>query len=260
MSGSVSPRPTRPRVIAHRGASGTLPENTLPAYALAVEQRADMIEIDLHRTRDGAVVIAHDEGLERLGGRGEIADATLSEVRDLDAGNGEHVPTLDEVIGRFGSQIPFNLELKRGTRGDYPGLPAAALQAVEARDLLGETLFSSFYDSVLNEVRSESRAARIALLISPRDPARAFERARALGAEALNPWVGLAQPELIEEAHAEGLAVYVFTVDSEEDMRRLLDLGVDGLFTNHPDRLRAIVGHPEANFTQLSKNSNETRF
>lgn len=250
MTGPVSPRPCRPRVIAHRGASGTLPENTLPAYALAVEQRADMIEIDLHRTRDGAVVIAHDEGLERLGGRGEIADATLSEVRDLDAGNGERVPTLDEVLDRFGTQIPFNLELKRGTRADYPGLPAAALEAVETRDLLGQTLFSSFYDSVLSGVRGASRAARIGLLLSPRDPSRAFERARAVGAEALNPWIGLARRELIQEAHAEGLAVYVFTVDAEEDMRRLLDLGVDGLFTNHPDRLRALVGPSEGNSTQ----------
>ncbi len=250
MTGPVSPRPWRPRVIAHRGASGTLPENTLPAYALAVEQRADMIEIDLHRTRDGAVVIAHDEGLERLGGRGEIADATLSEVRDLDAGNGERVPTLDEVLDRFGTQIPFNLELKRGTRADYPGLPAAALEAVETRDLLGQTLFSSFYDSVLSGVRGASRAARIGLLLSPRDPSRAFERARAVGAEALNPWIGLARRELIQEAHAEGLAVYVFTVDAEEDMRRLLDLGVDGLFTNHPDRLRALVGPYEGNSTQ----------
>lgn len=250
MTGPVSPRPCRPRVIAHRGASGTLPENTLPAYALAVEQRADMIEIDLHRTRDGAVVIAHDEGLERLGGRGEIADATLSEVRDLDAGNGERVPTLDEVLDRFGTQIPFNLELKRGTRADYPGLPAAVLEAVETRDLLGQTLFSSFYDSVLSGVRGASRAARIGLLLSPRDPSRAFERARAVGAEALNPWIGLARRELIQEAHAEGLAVYVFTVDAEEDMRRLLDLGVDGLFTNHPDRLRALVGPSEGNSTQ----------
>ncbi len=74
-----------------------------------------------------------------------------------------------------------------------------------------------------------------------------------MGAEALNPWIGLARRELIEEAHAEGLAVYVFTVDAEEDMRRLLDLGVDGLFTNHPDRLRALVGSPGENFPQTAR-------
>ena len=88
----------RPLVIAHRGASGYLPENTLPAYERAVAQNADMIEIDLHRTCDGAIVVAHDADLTGLGGRGEIADVTLSEVRTLDAGGGECVPTLDEVL------------------------------------------------------------------------------------------------------------------------------------------------------------------
>ena len=93
--------PVRPAlVIAHRGASRERPENTLPAYALAVEQGADMIEIDLHRTRDGALVVAHDAELAGLGGRGEIADATLGQVRALDAGAGERVPTLDEVLLR----------------------------------------------------------------------------------------------------------------------------------------------------------------
>jgi glycerophosphoryl diester phosphodiesterase len=102
------------KVIAHRGASGELPENTLPAYRRAVAQRADMIEIDLHRTRDGAIPITHDATLAHLGGRGEIADATLAEVRALDAGGGERVPLLHEVLDEFGPQIPLNLELKVG--------------------------------------------------------------------------------------------------------------------------------------------------
>jgi glycerophosphoryl diester phosphodiesterase len=237
-------RPPRFQVIAHRGASGELPENTLPAYELAVEQGADMIEIDLHRTRDGAIAIAHDEELSGLGGRGEIADATIDEVRALDAGGGERVPTLEEVLDRFGSRVPFNLELKRGSRGDYPGLEAAALEAVERRGLLGDTLFSSFFDPVLARLREQSPSARIGFLLSPRDPDRPLERARAVGAEALNPWLGMATAELVDAAHAEGLAVYVFTVDAEDDMRRLLDLGVDGLFTNFPDRLRALLDSP----------------
>jgi len=213
-------RPAVPLVIAHRGASGTLPENTLAAYERAVLERADMIEIDLHRTRDGGIPITHDEDLAGLGGRGEIADATLAEVCALDAG-GEPVPTLDAVLDRFGARIPFNLELKRGTREEYAGLEADALWAVVRRGL--------------------SAAARVGLLLSPRRPERPLERARALAAEALHPWKGMATPELVGAAHAEGLAVYVFTVDDEAEMRRFLDLGVDGLFTNHPARLRALV-------------------
>ncbi len=231
-------------MIAHRGASAQRPENTLPAYALAVEQRADMIEIDLHLTRDGAVVITHDESLAGLGGAGEIADATLAEVRALDAGGGERVPTLDEVLDGFGSAIAFNLEIKWGGKGLYPGLEEIALEAVTSRGLLERTLFSSFKDPVLAKLRALSGEARLALLLSPRDAARPVERARAVGAEALNPWFRLVTGGLVEDAHAAGLAVFPYTVDPERQMRRLLDLGVNGLFTNHPARMRRLVDSP----------------
>lgn len=242
MSRTDARRPGKPRVIAHRGASAYRPENTLPAYELAVEQAADMIEVDLHRTRDGAVVIAHDAELERIGGRGEIGDATLAEVRALDAGGGERVPTLDELLDRFGARIPFNLELKQASAGPYAGLPAATVAAVRARGLEGRTLYSSFYDPVLHELRGVDPEARIALLLSCRSPAAWPERARALGAEAVNPELPLVDRAFVERAHGEGLAVYVFTVDPLPEMERLLGLGVDGLFTNVPDRMRRLVG------------------
>jgi glycerophosphoryl diester phosphodiesterase len=232
---------SRALVIAHRGASAHRPENTLPAYALAIEQGCDMIEIDLHRTRDGTFVVTHDEDLTGLGGRGEIADASLAEVRALDAGGGERVPILEEVLDRFGHRVPFNLELKRGRRSEYEGLEAGALTEVERRGLLARTLFSSFYDPVLVRLRALSAGARIGFLVSRRYPERALERARAVGAEALHPELSLVSPGLVEAAHGEGLAVHVFTVDDEAEMRRLLDLGVDGLFTNRPDRMRRVL-------------------
>jgi glycerophosphoryl diester phosphodiesterase len=233
-----------PVVIAHRGASGYRPENTLAAFALAVEQRADMIEIDLHLTRDGAVVVSHDESLVGLGGRGEIAGASLAEVRALDAGGGAQVPVLDEVLDAFGVTIPFNLEIKRGGAGLYRGLEELALAAVRSRGLLEATLFSSFFDPVLERLRELAPSARLAFLVSPRDPERPLERAAAVGAEALNPWVGMVTADLVRAAHDAGLAVYPFTVDAEPEMRRLLDLGVDGMFTNYPDRLRRVLCPP----------------
>ena len=229
-------------VIAHRGASGERPENTLSAYTLAVEQGADMIEIDLHRTRDEAIVVTHDELLEGLGGAGEIAGATLAQVRALDAGEGERVHTLDEVLDAFGERIAFNLELKRATDREYAGLEQAALAAVERRGLLPRMLFSSFYDPVLARLRSLSPTARVGLLISRKFPHRAVARAKALGAEALHPEDSIATPELVREAHDAGLLVHVFTVDEETELRRFLDMGVDGIFTNYPRRLRAMVG------------------
>ena len=235
-------RPERPLVIAHRGASGHRPENTLPAYELAVRQRADMIEIDLHRTRDGEIVVTHDERLDGLGGHGEIADASLAEVRSLDAGAGERVPTLDEVLDGFGARIPFNLELKQSTRGPYAGLVVETLKRVDSRGLLDATLFSSFYDPVLAELRERSPGARIGVLVSSRAPEGWRERARRFGAEAVHFSAVLATADTVAAAHAEDLAVHVYTVDEPDAMRRLLAIGVDGLFTNFPDRLRALVG------------------
>ena len=231
----------QPLVIAHRGASGDRPENTLSAFQLAVDQRADMIEIDLHLSRDDAIVVRHDEDLTGLGLKREMRAVDLAQIQSLDAGDGEKIPTLDEVLDRFGSEIAFNLEIKTGSDGAYPDLEAAALRALEDRGLLASTLFSSFCDGVLGRLRALSSRARLAVLVSARRPAGALERARAVGAEALNPWFGLASAPWVEVAHAEGFAVYPYTVDAPAELRRCLDAGVDGLFTNFPNRLRELL-------------------
>jgi glycerophosphoryl diester phosphodiesterase len=222
-SAKRTPRPKRPLVIAHRGSSGSRPENTFSAFQLAVDQRADMIEIDLHFSRDDEIVVRHDSDLASLGAKGELREMDLADIRSLDAGAGERIPTLDEVLDRFGSQIPFNLEIKDGAEGVYPGLEAAVLRAVEARDLLASTLFSSFHDEILGRLRALSAESRLAVLVSPRRPEGALERARAVGAEALNPRFELANVDFIDTAHAAGLAVYPYTVDALADMRRLLE-------------------------------------
>lgn len=234
-------RPSRPLVIAHRGASGYRPENTMPAYELAVEQDADMIEVDLHLSADGQILVTHDELLHGIGGYGEVADHPADFVRGLDAGAGESVPFIDEVLDRFADRIPFNLELKRSTAGPYKGLEEAIWTRVVERKIENKTLFSSFFDPVLRELRAVAGAARIALLVSPRYPDGWVERARAVGAEAVNPEARLVDAALVEQAHGEGLAIYVYTVDEPDEMKRLLDLGVDGLFTNVPDVMRSLL-------------------
>lgn len=230
-----------PLVIAHRGASGQRPENTLPAFELAVDQRADMIEVDLHTTADGEIVIRHDAELESLGGTGEIGGATAAEIRRLDAGDGCVVPTLTEMLDRFAQRIPFNLELKIGAGGRYPGMEAAAVAAAAERGVLSQTLFSSFYEDVLMELRALGSEVRIAVLIAEAWPQGVFERARALQAEAVNPHYRLVDREWVERAHDEGMGIYPYTVDDPSTIERLLELGVDGLFTNHPGRMRALV-------------------
>ncbi len=251
MTTAARARPERPLVIAHRGAKGYRPENTLAAYALAVEQNADMIEIDLHLSADRGIPIRHDAGLEELGQETEIADLTFSQLaeiaerhHDSAAGSGdfEPIPGLEEVLARFGDVLPFNLEIKtrRDGRG-YPGLQKMVVDQVVARGLTDRTLFSSFSDEVLLELRELSSVARLGVLVDPRAPDAVFERAEAVGAEAINPHFVLVKPELVDSAHTRGLAVYVYTVDDPAQMRDLLELGVDGIFSNYPDRLREVV-------------------
>jgi glycerophosphoryl diester phosphodiesterase len=228
-------------VIAHRGASADRPENTMAAYALALDQGADMIEIDLHLSRDGAIVIAHDAELERLGGRGEIGDADVETIRALDAGGGERVPVLEEILDEFGDRTVFNLELKQRESGPYAGLVGRTLAAVRERGLMDRMLFSSFYDPLLRELREHAPEAHVGLLLSRRFPHGALERAAALGAEALHPEHSLATRELIGAAHGAGLRVHVFTVNEETQIRDLLAAGADACFTDHPRRMRALV-------------------
>jgi glycerophosphoryl diester phosphodiesterase len=237
---------TRPLVIAHRGSSGERPENTLPAFERAIEQSADMIETDLHLSRDGIVVIHHDPELERLGEQGEIRDRTASELTAMNAAPGvsvaEKMPTLLDILDGFGERMQFNLELKVGLNDvAYEGIEDIVVSAVEARGLMSRMLFSSFYDPVLARLRKRSASARIALLVSPRAPIAIFERAAHVSAEAINPEVRLVTEELVEQAHAVGLRVYPYTANESAEMERLLDCGVDGIITNHPARLHALL-------------------
>jgi len=192
----------RPLVIAHRGSSGERPENTLSAFERAIEQSADMIETDLHLSRDAVVVIHHDAELDRLGLPGEIRDHTAAELAGLNAAPGrstsEGMPTLLEILDRFAPRIQFNLELKTGTEQPYDGIEEIVVSAVEARGLMPRILFSSFDDGVLQRLRRRSREARIARLVSPRAARALFERAADVGAEAINPHVSLVKQRLVE--------------------------------------------------------------
>lgn len=220
-------------MIAHRGASGERPENTLAAYALAVEQGADMIEIDLHLTRDGAVAVTHDEALP---GVGAVGEASLDALRAV----APELPDLEEVLDAFGARIPFNLELKTGSRGPYPGLEEKVRECVTRRGLGESILFSSFDDRVLARLRALDASARIGVLVGRR-PGAWLERCRAVEAEAVHLRRERADAAAVGRAHAAGLRVHVYTVDDPGEMRELLRRGVDGLFTNWPARLRALL-------------------
>ncbi|MFQ5514544.1 MAG: glycerophosphodiester phosphodiesterase [Myxococcota bacterium] len=221
----------RPLNIAHRGASAEAPENTRAAFQLALEHGADMIETDLHPTRDGHIVLHHDFLCE---GR-PIATLSLAEIRH----RRPDTLTLEDVLDALGASVPFNLELKCPPGGRYEGLEKRVLHLVRARGLLARTLFSCFTQAVLAALREHAADARLGLLVtSPQD---LVGRAHRVRAESVHLPLWLAGRARIEELQRHGLKVHVFTVDAEPDQRRLLEWGVDGLFTNDPRRLRHLL-------------------
>jgi len=231
----------RPLVIAHRGASRDAPENTLAAFRLALTQRADMIETDLHLTRDGRIVLVHDAEL----GGSDVTRLARAEVRE----RAPQVPTLEEALDAVGGRILFNLEIKPRDDEDYGVVVDVALRAVSRRGLQGDVLWSSFAPKALETLREREQTARLGVLVAASEPvarpepvAGALALARALGAEAVHPHLPLVTSEIVTALHAAALAVHVFTVDELADMQRLVGLGVEGIFTNFPARLRGLLG------------------
>jgi glycerophosphoryl diester phosphodiesterase len=221
------------QVIAHRGASRDAPENTRAAFELAVRQRAEMIETDLHLTADGEIAVYHDAEIAGAA----IAELAMPALRE----RAPDVPTLAELLDGFGARIPFNLEIKSGVRGDYPGIEARVLGEVCRRGLLERTVFSSFREPVLRRLRAAEPRARIGLLLSKRWMVRTVSRARRLGAEAVHPPLEATTENRVRVWHAAGLAVRVYTVDDPLDQKRLIGWGVDALFTNVPAQLRSLL-------------------
>jgi glycerophosphoryl diester phosphodiesterase len=228
--------------IAHRGASAEFPENTLSAFDAAIAAGADMCELDVQRSADGALVVMHDDSVDRTtNGMGEVAALQLETIKRLDAGAwfaarfaGERVPILSEVFEVGRGRCALNIELKASA------IAAQVCGTIRHWHAEPSTLVSSFDWQELAQVRQMAPEVRIGLLAN-RGPAGLLEAAVQMKAAAINPRVDLISAELCKRARWHGLAIYVWTVDDPAEMRRLIVAGVDGIMTNHPERLRALM-------------------
>jgi glycerophosphoryl diester phosphodiesterase len=236
---------SHPLIIAHRGASADAPENTLAAFALALEQRADGIELDVQLSADGWPVIIHDETVDRTSnGSGRVSAMTVAELQRLDLGMGQTIPTLDELFEAFGPTLLYNVELKSdgllrtGLRDT--GLEAAVADRIEAHHLENHVLVSSFDPFCVRRARRHlSHTTPVAILRETRAMQIAH---RLVTAEADHPNYQLVDERYMAWTREHNLRVNVWTVDDAADAQRLVNLGVDGIITNKPAFIRIQLG------------------
>jgi glycerophosphoryl diester phosphodiesterase len=238
----------RPLVLAHRGASARAPENTLAAFALAVEQGADGVELDVWRCRSGEPVVIHDADARRTAGaKLKVSRASLSELRALDAGSwkgpefrGERIPTLAEVLVELPRSV-VNVELK-SSGGRDARLARAVAQVIRGRRAAGRVIVSSFDPLLLAAFRVAAPEVAIGTLFTDEPQWRLRELVgRTLSPSAVHPQWTLVNALEVDRWRAAGLAVNVWTVDAPGDVARACELGVTALITNVPDEARIAV-------------------
>lgn len=226
-----------PLIIAHRGASAEAPENTISAFALAAEQGADGVELDVQLSADGVPFVIHDKDVARTtNGQGQVSRLTREQLGALDAGDGRSVPTLDQVFELFGPSLLYNVELKTGLLADK-NLAAAVAERIEGHQLEERVLVSSFSLSAVRQARR---------LLSPRTPVALIrmDKWMRLGhsfvaSKADHPHYSLVDEQFMTWANQNGLMVNVWTVDDPAEAQRLTRLGVQGIITNKPEFIRS---------------------
>lgn len=245
----------RPLVIAHRGASGVAPENTMASFEQAVKFGVDMIELDVHGSKDGNLIVIHDSSTARTARgnpQGAVADLTLGELKKLDAGvwkgsgfAGECIPTLDEVLAAFKGRAMILVELK--TRGIEQKV-AQAVREAGMQDCVVLQSFDAESVRIMCELLPETLAGVLYRDTWILDPAgrgrRIAEQAREVGASFAGMNVGAISAELVKALKNGGIDVFAWTADDDWVFEHLIKAGVDGIITNYPERLLRFLGEP----------------
>ncbi|MGQ9514190.1 MAG: glycerophosphodiester phosphodiesterase [Thermoproteota archaeon] len=223
-------------VIAHRGASGHFPENTMKSIERAIGLGSNIVEIDLRSTRDNHVVLIHDEFVDRTtNGHGKVRDLTLNQLRTLDAGVGEKIPVLTEVFDRFKmSDIVFMLDIVE------TGFEQQVVDLVKRFNFERRTIFSGAHAPLIS-IKSIDPKLKIAPSFD-KASREGVDIAKRMGAEMYNCNYRSISKEVVEEAHRAGLDVIVWVVNEVDSMRRMIEMGVDGITTNYPEVLFDLVG------------------
>jgi glycerophosphoryl diester phosphodiesterase len=247
--------PPHIQLIAHRGNSGPSPENTRLAIEQAITMGVDMVEVDVHLSRDGVPVLVHSPTLERTtNGFGRVHHHTLAELKQLDAGSwkgdrfaGEQILTLTEALELARHRVPLNLDLK------MPTAIQAVITAVRYMDMLDQVVITGCTRRSVKKIRAQEPNLMVLLnlnqsmeLLAQHGPALLFRQAclsqtRHAGAVGININHIYLNQELVTEVHQAGLTVWSWTVDDERRFQELLDLGLDSITTNWPERMLLVM-------------------
>lgn len=235
--------------IAHRGFSGKYPENTMVAFRKAVEAGCDGIETDLHMTKDGIMVICHDETIDRTtNGSGFIRDYTYKELCKFDAGikfnrefEGEKIPSIDEFLDYVKDKnLLVNLELKNDII-PYKELEKKVIDKVHEFKLEKSAILSSFNHYSMIRAKQYDNNIKTGLLYEA-TLYNAHEYIKTVGADALHPFFpSVMDDKIVNDIKKNGIMINAYTVNEEEHMKRLIELEIDGIITNYPDKLESIL-------------------
>jgi glycerophosphoryl diester phosphodiesterase len=237
-------------VVGHRGAMGHCPENTLASFERGLALGADWIELDVHLSRDGALVVIHDETVDRTtDGHGPVRDLTLAQLKSLDAGGwfapeyaGQRIPTLDEVLAWARQRnTTVDIEIKNAPVY-YAGIEAAVVDAVRRNDMIDQVIVISFDHTTVKQVKALEPRITTGVLYGARPVDGGVGLARQAEADALLPHWAYVTPQDVAVAHAAGLSVAPWASSDPDVLRQLIAAGVDAIGTNHPDVLRDVLG------------------
>jgi len=222
--------------IGHRGASGYEPENTLRSFRKALELKVDMVELDVHLCKSGELVVIHDKAVSRTtNGRGDVKKKTVTELKSLDAGKGEKIPLLQEVLDLVNRKAKVNIELKG--RGTAKSVLDCIENYVHQRNWrYDDFLLSSSDPRELSGVVSLNHHALIGVL-GAKGSTQLIRTAEKLNAYSVHPSFKGVTQKFVEAAHQKGMKVFVWTVNDASDIERMKSLQVDGIFSDYPDQL-----------------------
>ncbi len=222
-------------IIGHRGAAGYEPENTLLSFRKAIDIGVDWIEFDLHRSADGHLVVIHDDTVDRTtDGHGKVRDMTLEELKKLDAGKGQQIPTLQEVIDLARGRVKMIAEIKQ------EGIEVELLDLIDRNDIVNSCMVSSFFGYAIRRCKEFHPQLQTAAIFSHL-PIDFRVMSLDIMADALFLRKDIASQALVEECHKNGFNVCIWNEDTPEEIRKYADMEPDFMSSNYPDRLKQAV-------------------